>query len=343
MTRLAVTELRAAAGGNWIDILTAIGIPAESLTKNNKPCPACGGTDRFSFTDHKGSGSFVCRGLDRSGGDGFELVMHWLGCDLRTALAAVSDALGGGCNPPKTKALLTARPSEKLGRKKADDGEALRRLWGAASPLQADDPACRYLIGRGLRIPPTAPALRCHPELPYWHIVHNHPCRLGSAPALLAAVQGKDGISVALHRTYLAVDGKKAVFFDPDSGEQLPVKKLKTRGEKVMPGAAVRLFAPVDGRLALAEGIETGLAVHQATGIPVWACVSAAGLASVVLPPDIREVFITADNDESNTGQRAAETLAKRLRQDGRHVEILFPSVPGRDWLDVLNNEWTQA
>lgn len=341
--RLSLAELRMRAAGRWPEILIALGLPAESLTRQNKPCPACGGTDRFSFTDKEGCGSFVCRALDRQGGDGFELVRHWLGGDLRTALGAVADALDNGGSPLPTKIPGAAIKDKEPAKPKQGGGEALRRLWGASAPLRPDDPAGRYLTGRGLRICSALPALRCHPDLPYWHTVHDHPCRLGSCPALLAAVQGEDGITVALHRTYLTADGRKAVFLNPDSGEQLAVKKLKTRGERVMPGAAVRLFPPADGRLAVAEGIETGLAVRQVTGLPVWACVSASGLAAVMLPLDVREVFITADNDESSTGQRAADALAARLRQEGRQVEVLFPSLPGQDWLDVLNAEGSPA
>lgn len=89
--RLSLAELRITAAGRWPELLVGLGLPAECLTSQNKPCPACGGQDRFSFTDKHGSGSFVCRAMERQGGDGFELVMHCLGCDLRGALAAVAE------------------------------------------------------------------------------------------------------------------------------------------------------------------------------------------------------------------------------------------------------------
>lgn len=339
MSRLSVIELRAAAHGRWIDVLTALGVPEESLTRQNKPCPACGGTDRFSFTDSKGSGAFVCRAIDRRGGDGFELVMHWLKSDFRTALAAVAEVLGHEAGTPAARAPAVAAPAAR----REDDGAALRKLWRAAAPMVGDDPAGRYLAGRGLVLPAFPPVLRTHRALPYWHTVHGHPCRLGTYPAMLAAVQGKEGRTVALHRTYLTAEGLKAEPLDPDTREVLPAKKLKTRAERVMPGSAVRLFPPAEGRLALTEGIETGLAVHLACGLPVWACVSANGLISVVLPPEVGEVFIAADNDPSETGQRAAQVLAERLKREGRRVEVLAPSTPGMDWLDVLNAETRAA
>jgi len=336
--RLSLNELRAAAGGRWPELLITLGLPAESLTPKNKACPACGGHDRFSFNDKHGSGSFVCRAHDRQGGDGFELLMHFLGCDLRGALAAVAEAIGGNVGPlPRLAPPAAVVPPVR------DDGEALRRLWQAAGPVTESDPVGRYLARRVIFPVSMPPVLRCHLALPYWLTGGAHPVRLGSFPAMLAAVQGGDGVTVAIHRTYLAMDGEKADLLDPASGDALPVKKLKTRREGVMPGAAVRLFEPVGGRLAVAEGIETALAVNLITGVPVWACVSASGLASVVLPPAVTQVLVAADNDHNSAGQRAAKLLAERLKQEGRRVEVLFPSTPGLDWLDVLNAEMSQA
>lgn len=335
--RLSLAELRITAAGRWPELLVGLGLPAECLTSQNKPCPACGGQDRFSFTDKHGSGSFVCRAMERQGGDGFELVMHFLGCDLRGALAAVADALGGVASP-RPPAVRTV--PEKPGR---DDGEALRKLWREALPVVDGDPVSLYLAQRGV-LPAAMPlALRCHPALPYWQTGGARPVRLGAFPAMLAAVQGGDGVTVAIHRTYLNVQGGKLALFDQASGEALPVKKLKTRREGVMPGAAVRLFSPVDKRLVVTEGVETALAVYRITGVPVWACVSAAGLASVVLPSDVQEVFIAADNDPNGAGQRAARVLEERLKQEGRAGCVLFPSTPGLDWLDVLNAERSPA
>lgn len=80
------------------------------------------------------------------------------------------------------------------------------------------------------------------------------------------------------------------------NGKRLACKKLATVRENATRGTAVRLY-PIgeDSKLALTEGIETGLAVNLMTALPVWACVSAFGLEHVVLPEEAREFWIFAD------------------------------------------------
>ncbi|WP_025322010.1 toprim domain-containing protein [Deferrisoma camini] len=92
-------------------------------------------------------------------------------------------------------------------------------------------------------------------------------------------------------------------------------------------GGAVRLFAPADG-LAVAEGIETALAVHALTDRPAWAALSAGGVERMVLPTTIREVLVAADNDPSGVGQRAGDALAGRLFREGRKVLVAVPPKP---------------
>jgi putative DNA primase/helicase len=115
----------------------------------------------------------------------------------------------------------------------------------------------------------------------------------------------------------------------------VPAVKKWTATSGEAKGAAVRLYAPGEV-LAVAEGIETALAVHVANGLPVWAGLSAFGVSHMHLPAIAREVFIFADHDENGTGQQAAEALAARCLDEGREVRVLLPSEAGRDWLDVL-------
>lgn len=95
--------------------------------------------------------------------------------------------------------------------------------------------------------------------------------------------------------------------------------------------------------MCLAEGIETALSVQKATGYPCMACVSAQGLVNTKLPTGTKVVFIFADNDFSETGQRAAERLRGKLLSEGIPSVIFLPgkdvltiSAKGTDWNDVL-------
>lgn len=188
-----------------------------------------------------------------------------------------------------------------------------------------------YLLARGLpaeildRI--DAGALRLHPALPYFDGEGRH---RGDFPAMVARVTDADGKSVTLHRTYLDPDGAGKL----NLGDE-PAKKLMTAvRDGASKGASIKL-ASAQSVLGLAEGIETALAVMTATGQPCWSCVSAGGLETVVLPPEVQGVHVWADNDASGRGLRAAERLAKRLYQENRAVYVHPPSRVGSDWLDV--------
>jgi phage/plasmid primase-like uncharacterized protein len=91
-----------------------------------------------------------------------------------------------------------------------------------------------------------------------------------------------------------------------------------------------------DNPLLIGEGIETCLAVMQATALPAWAALSTSGLVALVLPPVVRTVMIIADNDANGAGERAAWTAAQRWLAEGRRVRIALPPEPGTDFNDVL-------
>ncbi|MCW3480026.1 toprim domain-containing protein [Neisseriaceae bacterium JH1-16] len=330
--------MRRAAFGRWFDVLVALGIPANVLAKKrNQPCPACGGRDRFQFID-KGQGRFVCRSLDSLGGDGFALAMHWLNADFPTALRAVAGVLGLASESAGVTIPRTPAPPAAPAPSKRDNSTTVARLWCEALQIQAGDPVAHYLAERGLDLSTYPDALRHHPAMPYWCEVAGKPVCLGNFPAMLAEVTAPDGSRVALHRVYLSPDGHKASLVHPTTGEPLDAKKLLTAHEGAMRGAAVRLYEPEGGGLALAEGIETALAVRLGSGLPCWAAVSAWGLENAALPESVTGVYIMADHDVSGTGQKAADTLARRLIGEARQVRVVIPEQAGTDWLDVYQS-----
>ena len=205
-----------------------------------------------------------------------------------------------------------------------------QRIWGEARPVTAGDEVDRYLVGRGLRMPVVPKVLRFHPALGYYaKDAAGKSTKVTEYPAMLACIQGPDGHAVTLHRTYLK-DGGKAPMSDP--------KKVLSAG---INGAAVRLFEATE-QLAITEGIETALAVHLATGKPVWAALNAGNLEKLWLPATVTRVCVYADNDADAgyDGQAFAFALARRLKREEagtspRQIQVFLPKQPGLDWADV--------
>ncbi|WP_348944013.1 toprim domain-containing protein [Chitinibacter sp. FCG-7] len=360
-------RVKQAARGNWPYILQNMGIPAKLLDGRNHACPACGGTDRFQYTV-RGAGAewgrFACRGLDAQGGDGFKLVMHVFDLSFADAVRVVARVLGIDYTHQGTS-IAIALPEKP----KQNPAETQTQIAANAAKLQSLFDVCevmtpqviagRYLINRGIAArswpePHSSPLRHCA-ALDYWHVTDNQPHKLGAFPALLARVDKPNGALAGLHRIYLSDDGAKRVIRMATGSPERPhfkaldSKKLKAVHDGALRGAACRLY-PVgtDGRLALTEGIETALAVHSMTGLAAWSCISAGCLKSVVLPADVREVLIYADNDSPdsqgrNAGKEAAYLLAARLIEEGRKVKVLLPPQAGTDWLDVLNDELNQG
>lgn len=199
-----------------------------------------------------------------------------------------------------------------------------RDMWRAAHELVPGDVATQYLKRRGLTgVWPLAACLRYTPSLSYFHGGE----KLGSFPAMLAQFRGTDGRCLAIHRTYLNRDGRKA--------DHLPSPKKLTGASGVLAGGCIPLGQPRDGALGVAEGIETALCAGAGSGLPVVATYSAGCLAAYQWPQGLKRLVIFADNDASGTGQKAADKLQARARAAGLSVLVMMPSTPGTDWADV--------
>ena len=183
-------------------------------------------------------------------------------------------------------------------------------IWEKAKQANKT-PVSTYLASRAIntKIPETIRFAKLkHPSGDIW-------------PAMVALVQGSDGKPLGIHRTFLAPDGTAKAPVDP---------------AKMMLGScatgAVRL-AEADDFLMVAEGIETAMAGHQATGYPTWAALSASGMRNLLLPDSICTVLILADGDSA--GISAAVACGRRWRAEGRQVQIA-EAPAGRDFNDLL-------
>ena len=313
-----VAEIKRLAHGRWTEILRALAVDEKFLNKRNQPCPLCGGTDRFQYTDKYGEGNYHCRGCGPGGG--LKLLKGIQGWDFGTILRRVEECVGG-----------TGPLRSRFNEPSADRMKKLaQRIWSEARVVTKGDEVDRYLCNRGLSLPEHPKVLRFHPALGYYEKdAAGKSRKVAEYPAMLACIQGADGHAVTLHRTYLK-DGRKALARE--------AKKVLSAG---INGAAVRLFEATD-ELAIAEGIETALAIRLSTGKPVWAALNAGNLEKLWLPQAVKRIFIYADNDANTQyeGQACAFGLARRLKKEERttgprHVEVFVPKHDGTDWADV--------
>jgi predicted P-loop ATPase len=198
-------------------------------------------------------------------------------------------------------------------RPKPDHSGEITRLVAGAIPL-AGTVGEAYLHVRQLSVP-ASPDMMFHPDLP------DFDTRRGW-PGLIALARFANGDRApGIHRTFLLDDGST----------KAPVGK-KMLGS--VADAAVRLFAmPEDGHLGVAEGIETALAAHALFSMPVWAALSADGLARFRWPDGTTRITIFADAGDA--GRQAAATLADRLNRADIPNEIVLP-LHGDDFNDDL-------
>jgi hypothetical protein len=153
-----------------------------------------------------------------------------------------------------------------------------------------------------------------------------------------------EGKGVTLHRIYLQKNADGSV-------SKLDMASKVNQDEKLV---AKKVFGPprdmsksfidfdVDVKQDIiargyVEGVETGIAVREATGLPVRVCYSNTVLENQT-PGDEDIAVVFADKDRSFGGQKSAFNLAKRFRREGTDAMVLLPTLSitgkGVDWLD---------
>lgn len=348
-------DIKSAAQYRWQEIHAAIGIDPRYLKNKHQPCPACGGKDRFRYDNKDGNGTFICSHYNNGAGDGFSLVMHYLNCGFDEALRAVAGVLNmGGANPlpiPPTRLQTQPRPEK-------DQIGKLSALWNEADPITADSPSVQYLKSRGLDMAQLPENVRFLRGADYWTRGEDTPLLIGRFPCMVCAIRDTDGELQGLHMTYFQTtydkpygeDGLRAPHYQklaikhPETGEALPAKKMQSRKQGSISGMAVHLFpVPENGRLVIAEGIETALAARELFQARDWglsAALSANSMAKYRLSDDLKEIVIIADNDTPRpVGFKAAHDLAVRAIKQGIKARIWQSDTLGYDALDELKEK----
>ena len=188
------------------------------------------------------------------------------------------------------------------------------RLWREARPLSAS-PAKAYLEARGIAA--TSSALRFHPRTPL-----GPRASVQYLPAMLAAVSLDEG-PIAIHRTFL----------DPVKPAKGQIAKPK-RALGALHRGAVRLFATRDGKLGLAEGIESALSARALTHIPCWATLGNERFGLVSIPESVSELHLFVDHDAG--GDLAAQRALQAYASEGRRIVLRRPTKRADDWNDEL-------
>ncbi len=273
-----------------------------------------------SFRVNLQTGQWGDFAIGLTGGDLISLKAYLLGIGQHQACTLLATELG------QSTLQSTLRP-KPYNNKSRDYAAA---IWAEALPLSPESSGLKYLHQRGLEVACPPKNLRLHPNLKERVTGHTF-------AALVAKVTSAQGELCGVHRTFLAPNGVKANVPDP--------KQILGQ----VAGGAVRLEEAGEC-LAVAEGIETALAVKEMFGIPTWATLSTSGMRRVELPKNICTVYVAVDYDANAAGEEAGMALIARLLREGRKAELLHPKrvvgklphgCKGLDWLDVLNLEET--
>ena len=339
-------ELKRLASGQWAGIVMALAPQlgqAIDRLPHHVPCPVHGGLDGFRlFKDFDETGGGVCNtcGIMH---DGYALLMWANGWDFKITHQAIHALLQGNS---KRQYCPPVAPAKPIRTEKTVDADAIRdalnHVWSNSIPLSAPDAryARLYFANRGIgqldyrKIDDNK--IRFAPILEYYQegkLVSKH-------PAIVAMVCDSTGHPSSIHRTYINYDGTKAAVPTP--------KKIMRHCAGDLFGG-MRIAVQGDSKvLAVAEGIETALAVMSAYKIPVCAAGNAYLLEHFV-PPQGVDVVIYADKDRPSMqhpdghGLSAAKSLLIRLWGEGIKASIKLPdgdipqAMKSIDWLDVIN------
>ena len=329
--RINAESVKHHAQGQWLSIISSLASQLSGACQNpgqHVICPCHGQADGFRlFADAKETGGGYCI-LTGAKVDGFAVLMWANGWTFPQALDAVANYVG--LTDGSLSIIRKHTPRSQPKKDWAREIKQLEQIWNEAQSGASH--LRQYFEYRGLEVDPPA-TLRFHPSLEYWHDKKSYV----SHPCMVARII-RDGVLVGLHRTYLDSNG-------PGKAD-LPSPKKTMKCADSMSGGSIRLFEPEPYKpLVLCEGIETALAVHAYTGWPVWSCVNTTMLEKVVLPEDIKSVYIASDKDRSEAGKASAEKLSRRLVDEGRKVLISLPPIPiperstSVDWLDFYTQE----
>jgi hypothetical protein len=243
----------------------------------------------------------------RDGDDGRLIVHCFAGCDPLNVLSDIRARIGNIREHVET----SPKPAKGSSAYERRQREKAAWLWSQRRPIVGSvaDVYLREARQITLPLPPT--------------LAYLPPRKSGHRPAMISAFglceEPEPGVIaarrevVAVHLTLLKPDGT-------DKAEVGPNKLMIGS-----PNGRPIVVAPPNDLLGLAitEGVEDALSVHQATGLGAWAAGSAAHMTKLAdaVPDYIDCVSLFADADPA--GELNAALLAERLGALGIRTEVL--------------------
>lgn len=270
-----------------------------------------------SLTIYGDDRRFQCFGCGAQG-DVIDFVMRAYDVKTRGAIGM----LDGGALRELEQQRAPAKP-------KADMRPVAQRIVKESVPIQGT-PAAIYLRSRGITIdlPHTLRFARLPPPKIEGNgvLAANGP---GLLPTLVAIVTDLAGELVALQRTYLIEDGRKAATKVTDTDRNPKVKY--SLGNVI--GGSIQL-GPPSASILVCEGLEDGLTLQQGLGRPVWVAAGTSMMPAMIFPPLVRSVVIGADGNAPS--EAAAQKAAEAYTASGLSVRIMRPTPPFVDFNDQL-------
>jgi hypothetical protein len=285
-----------------LDLATVDQLTGGRFGTHDVPCPFCA-----PFKSPHGQRRKVMRvwRLD----DGFA-TFH---CERCGESGYVHDRHAPKPDPVKlAKARTEAAERDRI--HKADRLGKARWMWSRRRPLAGSiaETYLRRARGIGCPLPATLGFLPAHGEYPPAMIAAfgiAHEVEPGVIAIADDAVRG-------VHITRLLTDGS-----DRERGDRAKIMI----GHSI--GSPLVLAPPGDmAGLAVAEGIENALAMHEATGLGAWAagCASRLPALADAVPNFIECVTVVVDDDPD--GHRHSAALADQIRARGIEARLIIPN-----------------
>ena len=254
-------------------------------------------------------GRFAGWGFDHATGESagpIDMIYHATGWTDARLFAEAARLAHMEMQTPRSRPPEAPRP---------DHSQEVTRILNGCQPL-GGTVAEAYLRSRGVAAPDT-PDLLFHPDLT------DFDSKRGWCGMVGIVRDGSGAPTGGIHRTFLLDDG---------SAKAPPGKKMLGP----VAGGVVRLASlPGDGRIGVAEGIETALSAQRIFAVPTMAALSADGLRRFQWPADTTHVTIFADAGDA--GMQAAAILADRLNAANIASCIQTP-LHGDDFNDDLRH-----